>query len=236
QPGQARMTVHEPIPAAPARDTPSRIDELRRAEAALRESEERYRSFVANSAEGVWRIELRESLAIGVPEDEQIEHMYRYAFLAECNDAMARMYGFGGAEDLVGIRLEDLLVRSDPDNLEYLRAFIRSGYRLADAESHEMDRNGNAKIILNSLTGLVRDGLLLRAWGVQRDITDRKRIEAERLELLRREQAARQDAENANRLKDEFLATGFQAHVPKPIEPAALAALVAELAGSVPAP
>ncbi|MGH7917858.1 MAG: hybrid sensor histidine kinase/response regulator, partial [Candidatus Binataceae bacterium] len=40
-----------------------------------------------------------------------------------------------------------------------------------------------------------------------RDISARKRVEREREELLRREQAARRQAEEANRLKDEFLAT-----------------------------
>jgi PAS domain S-box-containing protein len=39
-----------------------------------------------------------------------------------------------------------------------------------------------------------------------RNVTDRKRIEAEREQLLQREQAARETAENANRIKDEFLA------------------------------
>jgi signal transduction histidine kinase/CheY-like chemotaxis protein len=40
-----------------------------------------------------------------------------------------------------------------------------------------------------------------------RDITDRKRVEAERTELLAREQRARASAEEANRAKDQFLAT-----------------------------
>src|SRR5205814_1261202 len=40
-----------------------------------------------------------------------------------------------------------------------------------------------------------------------RDITDRKRIEEERTELLERERAARLQAESANRSKDQFLAT-----------------------------
>ncbi|HXG94189.1 MAG TPA: CHASE domain-containing protein [Blastocatellia bacterium] len=42
---------------------------------------------------------------------------------------------------------------------------------------------------------------------VQEDITERKRAERERAELLAREREARQEAETANRLKDEFLAT-----------------------------
>ncbi|HEY9877111.1 MAG TPA: ATP-binding protein [Leptolyngbyaceae cyanobacterium] len=40
-----------------------------------------------------------------------------------------------------------------------------------------------------------------------RDITARKRAEQEREELLKREQAAREEAETANRVKEEFLAT-----------------------------
>ncbi|HMF58658.1 MAG TPA: PAS domain S-box protein [Pyrinomonadaceae bacterium] len=43
--------------------------------------------------------------------------------------------------------------------------------------------------------------------GVTMDITERKRSEREREELLRRERKAREVAESANRLKDEFLAT-----------------------------
>lgn len=43
--------------------------------------------------------------------------------------------------------------------------------------------------------------------GFMLDITDRKQAEQEREQLLEREQAARADAEAANRMKDEFLAT-----------------------------
>lgn len=42
---------------------------------------------------------------------------------------------------------------------------------------------------------------------IQRDITARKRMEQERDRLLQREQATRAEAEAANRIKDEFLAT-----------------------------
>jgi PAS domain S-box-containing protein len=49
-------------------------------------------------------------------------------------------------------------------------------------------------------------GVVIGLIGISYDISDRKRIEAERERILQREQAAREAAENANRVKDEFLA------------------------------
>ena len=50
------------------------------------------------------------------------------------------------------------------------------------------------------------DGTPVRMMGTSHDITDRKEAEEKRLELLR-EQAARREAEESNRMKDHFLAT-----------------------------
>jgi two-component system cell cycle sensor histidine kinase/response regulator CckA len=149
-------------------------------EAAVRVSEERYRAFIEQSSEGVWRVEVDEPVPVTLPADDQIDRFYAHARLAECNDAMARMYGFERASELEGATLADLVPRSDPANLEYLRAFIASGYRLLDAESHEFDRHGKPRYFLNNLVGILQNGLLVRAWGTQRDVTDRKLAEEDR--------------------------------------------------------
>jgi PAS domain S-box-containing protein len=158
-------------------------------ERTLRQGEERYRAFVEGSSEGIWRFELEEPIDIELPEDEQIERMYRYGYLAELNLSMARMYGFDSIEPLLGARLGDLLVRADPMNIDYLKAFIRSGYRLVDAESSEVDRFGAPKYFLNNLIGVVEGDRLTRAWGTQRDISDRRRMEED---LRRSEERFRQ--------------------------------------------
>ena len=85
----------------------------REAQAALRASEERYRAFIELTSDAVWRIEVEEPVP-PLPADEQIERFYRHTYLAECNDAMAHMYGYGAAAELVGARLGDLLPQSDP--------------------------------------------------------------------------------------------------------------------------
>src|ERR671916_348173 len=99
----------------------------------LRRSAERYRGFVEQSTEGIWRFELEEPVAA---------------------------------------RLGDFLPGTVPGNVEYLESFVRSGYRITDAESEEPNREGRPKIFLNNLSGIVEDGSLVRAWGIQRDVTE----------------------------------------------------------------
>ncbi|HZN99482.1 MAG TPA: PAS domain S-box protein [Gemmatimonadales bacterium] len=154
------------------------ITEHAAAQEALRQSEERYRAFIEQTTEGVWRFELEQPVSVDLPADEQIDRFYAYAYLAECNDAVARMYGFANAGELIGARLSDMMPRSDPQNLAYLRAFVQSGYRLTDAESHEIDREGRGRYFLNNLIGVVSKGQLLRAWGSQRDVTASRKAEA----------------------------------------------------------
>ena len=151
--------------------------ERMRTQEALRESEERYRAFIEHSSEGVSRIEHDPPVSIDLPEAEQIEALYQTAVIAECNAAMAQMYGYERADELVGTRLATLHDRKDATNTEFMRQFIRQGYRHDDAESHELDRNGRQRVILNNSVGFIENGKLVRVWGTQRDITERKRAE-----------------------------------------------------------
>jgi PAS domain S-box-containing protein len=107
---------------------------------------------------------------------------------------MAQIYGFGSSSEIVGARLADLMDRDDPQNTAMLRAFIRSGYRLTDAETHARTGTGERRIVLNNLVGIVEDGRLMRAWGTQRDITAQRGAE----EALRRsEESLRTFVDNA---------------------------------------
>jgi PAS domain S-box-containing protein len=153
------------------------ISQRKHTEAALKRGEERYRAFIQQSSEGIWCFELEQPLPIDWPEERLIQDFYQYGYLSECNQVMAQMYGASSPQDLIGARVGNFLVQSNPKNTAYLQAFIRSGYRLTDAESYELDQQGNPKIFLNNLIGIIADGTLIRVWGTQRDITERKQAE-----------------------------------------------------------
>lgn len=149
---------------------------LHEAEDALRQSEQRYRAFISNSSEAIWRVDLDKPMPVDLPEDEQVEWYYRYGYIAECNDAMAAMYGYERAGSMVGLRVDSVMPRNE-QNIAQIRAAIQAGYRLSDIESIEWDRYGKLRNILNNVIGEVQDGMLLRVWGTQRDITELRRTE-----------------------------------------------------------
>jgi len=149
----------------------------KQSERMLWRSEENYRMFVSQSSEGIFREDLDEPIPIDLPEDELIYRILHDSYLVECNDAMAAMYGLKSADELRGKRLTEMLLADDPHNIELTRHYIRSGFRVLDRESHEIDIHGNPKVFVNSLIGSVENGMLVRTWGIQRDVTAKVKLE-----------------------------------------------------------
>ena len=156
------------------------VTDQKQAEEALRRSEENYRMFVSQSSEGIFREEMDAPVSIDLPEDELIHHILHDSYMAECNDALARMYGLTSGQEFVGKRLMEMLPPEDPRNIELTRDYIRSGFRVLDRESHEMDIHGNPKVFANSMIGTVESGMLVCTWGIQRDITEKAKLEEAR--------------------------------------------------------
>jgi PAS domain S-box-containing protein len=119
------------------------ITELKNVQEALRISEERFRAFIEQSAEAIWCFESPEPMPISLSEERQIKYLMETGYLTECNDIMARMNGLESAEQLLGVKVKDLLDPSDPANIEYLRSFIRSNYRLVDAALTKLTKKGS---------------------------------------------------------------------------------------------
>lgn len=153
------------------------LTQLNQSQTALLKSEERYRVFLAQSSEGIWRCELERPVSIQAALEIQVNDFYQHGYLAECNEVLAHMFGYTNVGEMLGARIGEFLPKSIPANVDFFRAFIGSGYRLVDAELCEFDRHGNLRYFLNNLIGIVENGFLVRVWGVQHDITARKQAE-----------------------------------------------------------
>jgi PAS domain S-box-containing protein len=151
--------------------------ERKRADDALRQSEQRYRAFISASRDGMWRIELAKPVPLELPEDEQIERIYRDGYLAECNDAMARLAGARDAEELVGTQLSALFSETDDRIREELRAAVRSRYSSASIITMPLAPDGKRQYRLRTQCGIVENDELRRIWGTTRDVTELKMAE-----------------------------------------------------------
>jgi PAS domain S-box-containing protein len=153
------------------------ITERMRADDALRRSEENYRMFVERSSEGIFRMEYNPPVPCNLPYAEQLRLGRKNGYVAECNDAFAKMYGRASAQELMGKPLSDFLVLNDPVTQRFMENFIQCGYQTMDQESRESDAQGHKKVFRNTMAGVVVNGHWARTWGITRDVTERMQLE-----------------------------------------------------------
>ncbi|MGE0132309.1 MAG: ABC transporter substrate binding protein [Blastocatellales bacterium] len=166
----------------------SDITERKQAEEALRESEERARRALV------------EQMLAGVIECDTTGKF------TMVNQRFCEIVGYTEAE-LLGMSVGDL---THPEDLTRISELYR---RLVEAgESYVTEKRcrhkDGSEVWVNSNASPVRNarGAVEKAVAVVICITDRKRAEREREQLLKQEKAARAEAQAANQSKDEFLA------------------------------
>ena len=163
------------------------IGERKRAEAALRESEERFAKAFQVSPDGLVISRIADSVVL------------------EVNDSFVSMFGYARGE-IIGQSLVQLGVYADPASRDGALKILKEQNFVRDIELTMKRKSGESRWILFSAEPMDLRGE--HCWlMLSRDITERKRIEDEREQILLQEKRAREEAEKANRTKDEFLAT-----------------------------
>ncbi|HEX8651047.1 MAG TPA: PAS domain S-box protein [Pyrinomonadaceae bacterium] len=163
------------------------ITERRLAEEALRQSEERFAKAFQASPFALTITSLKTSR------------------LLEVNETFCRMSGYT-REEAVGRTTPELgLWVRDSDREEEV-AIVSERGQVRDREYRFRLKDGTERLGLLSAERIEIGGEPCALTVIQ-DITEQKRAEAERDQTLEREKALRAKAEEASRLKDEFLAT-----------------------------
>ncbi|MBU7583323.1 MAG: PAS domain S-box protein [Nostoc sp. TH1S01] len=119
------------------------------------------------------------------------------------NQGCEQLYGYT-REQAIGQNSHTLLQTIHPLPLAELIAILERD-RLWTGELKHTTYTGQ-QVIVESRQQLIETNGQRLVLETNRDITQRKAIEAQREKLFQQEQAARESAERANRMKDEFLA------------------------------
>jgi PAS domain S-box-containing protein len=144
--------------------------------------------------------------AIVESSDDVIVSKNLDGIITSWNRAAERMFGWTAAA-AVGRPIMLIIPDDRREEEEGMMARIRRGEHVAHFDTVRGAKDGRL-VDVSVTVSPVRDsaGRIVGASKIARDITERRRIEEERKQLLTRERLARETAEAANRAKDEFLA------------------------------
>jgi PAS domain S-box-containing protein len=166
------------------------ISERQRQEEALLESEGQLRAIVDTAVDGIITIDERGSVRT-------------------MNPAAERIFGYR-ADEVFGKNVHVLMPSPyHEEHDRYLADYRRTGVRKIIGIGREVvgRRKDGTTFPMDLAVSETVLGNRTVFTGIVRDISERKRAEAEREHLLASERAARSEAERVSRMKDEFLAT-----------------------------
>src|SRR5688500_1650503 len=144
--------------------------------------------------------------AIVESSDDAIVSKTLQSLILSWNKGAERLFGYP-VDEAIGQPITMLLPPERLDEEQHILARIIRGERIEHFETVRMCKDGR-RIHVSLTISPIRnaEGAIVGASKVARDISNRKALEARNLELREREQRALQEAQAANRAKDEFLA------------------------------
>ncbi len=163
------------------------ITDRKQVEEELRQSEERFRTLADNMSQFAWMADENGSI-----------FWYNQRWFEYTGTILEEMQGWGWRKV------------HHPDHIDRVVEHIRHCFETGELweDTFPLRRKDGQYFWFLSRAAPIRDaqGKILRWFGTNTDITERQEAEQERDRLLQLEQAARAEAERANRIKDEFLA------------------------------
>lgn len=196
---------------ASAEDRRRRVAHLQQREATLEAAQQQLGQLLADQRSMREAIEegqqaIRRLAAIVEGSEDAIVSKTLDGVITSWNRGAERIFGYTAGE-AVG-RPITLIIPPELHHQEVeVLGRVRRGQAVEHFETVRVRKDGQ-RVEISLTVSPVRDeaGRIVGASKIARDISERKRFERERAELLARERAARAAAETASRSKDEFLA------------------------------
>jgi PAS domain S-box-containing protein len=121
------------------------------------------------------------------------------------NKSAEKLFGYTAAE-IIGLPITPVIPSDRQEEEVEILERLRRGERIEHFETVRVRKDGTPVDVSLTISPIKdSSGRIIGASNVTRDISERKRSEMEREELLMREKAARAEAQAANRSKDEFI-------------------------------
>ena len=155
------------------------------------------------------RAERSQALLAGIVESshDAIVSKNLDGIIQSWNSGAERLFGYTASE-VIGKPITIIIPEDRLDEEYEILARLRRGERTDHFETVRVRKNGDPIFISLTVSPIKnREGEIIGASKIARDITEQKAIEQERELLLSRERDMRAEAQKASRIKDEFLAT-----------------------------
>jgi PAS domain S-box-containing protein len=155
------------------------------------------------------RVEKERALLAGIVEssDDAIIGKNLDGIIESWNAAAERLFGYSAGE-AIGQPITIIIPPERIDEEKLILERLRRGERLEHFETVRLAKNGKAldiSLTASPIRGAA--GRIIGASKIARDISERKQADEALRDAIGREQMLREKAEEASRVKDEFLAT-----------------------------
>jgi PAS domain S-box-containing protein len=154
------------------------VEERKQAQKTTYELNLQYESFIQNSLVGIWKLGFTEKIRTNLTSHKLAEKIFYKGIFTDCNDAFAQMYSYNSKDDIIGTNNSEQSIDHEV-SIDRIEKFVKNNFKTEIIDSQETDKDGNVKHFRNSYFGILDGGYLKWVWGIQIEITEQKRLEAQ---------------------------------------------------------
>ncbi len=145
-----------------------------------------FENFFNNTLVGIWRVAFPEPIPIDLPAETIAEKILREGKFTECNHAFLEMYQIEDSNEIIGHTPEELSTDFS-QSINRITEFVKNDFKADLVENVEKSPNGQLRFFNNSFVGHVQDGKLHWVWGLQIDVSEKKKLEEQFLQAQKME-------------------------------------------------